>query len=186
MTTFAACEAHNLSHHNGDLHPSYCVSESHEFPPDRLLSSWWGIGCSNLEVSPLHAASQTQLHRFNICRQFLQIFWDTDLMSAAGAQLDPHLWEGSPSLSHRSTIRWPRHGYPSRQAWRQWNDILTTTLLVHDRPHGLKLRRPKPGATQQTRVGQWTAFVTPNGKHIYTASRTEWTKWSLRTGRMTR
>ena len=130
--------------------------------------------------------SAHQLHEFNICRQYLHIFWDTDLLSASGSQLDPHLWSGKPSLSHRSALRWPRHGTPSKQAWTTWRIILRQLFLSSSTTASLTLRSPYPSASATTRACTWTAFASIGHHRVYTTNGNAWQVWHPQPHRQTR
>ena len=67
-----------------------------------------------MDVVIQHGFSPHVLKAFNICRQYLHVFWVTDLLTASGTRLDPHLWKGVQSCSHRSTLGWPTHGRPTK------------------------------------------------------------------------
>ena len=70
----------------------------------------------------------TELIRINRCRLFLQVHMVSEISTADGTQLSPHIWQGQRPKSSFSKLLWPRQRRPSSESWRLWRRFLRPLL----------------------------------------------------------
>jgi len=73
---------------------------------------------------------QPELHTLNLCRVYLRVFLISDIVSGSREFVLPSFWD-CPTPAD-SELQWPRSITPTKQAWLQWQIVLTSVLhLVH-------------------------------------------------------
>ena len=75
-----------------------------------------------------------QLTTLNHCRLYLNLFWASELYTAQGDTIDPHILRGEKSPNGQSLCHWPRQGTPSTHAWNLWKSTITTHFCQSDGP----------------------------------------------------
>lgn len=84
--------------------------------------------CSN-EKAIMDIVSQKQyspekMHSINTTREYLQVFWATDILDVHAKSFDPFVIFKSEHKASWSEYDWPRHPMPKPRDIRRWNNVM--------------------------------------------------------------
>jgi hypothetical protein len=114
---------------------------------------------------------------FNLCRLYLQVTLISDISTADGRSVRPHLWKGIKFDNAKGW--WPKQPRPSERAWRLWRRLLKRILNTSDSG---KFLYPFP---QSNCSDDWTWFLHVDSDSLYQRKGNgDWYKYSPTRGRI--
>ena len=122
--------------------------------------------------------------RINNCRQFLRLFWLSELFTARGDKIDPTLLNGIRSVNCLNRCHWPRQGTPTSADWRLWKTTILS-VLCHQPHLPDPTMRPDLGpfrrhwADPRDNHYLWQSLWDPEADRVYhCSSATDWSLWT--------
>jgi hypothetical protein len=116
--------------------------------------------------------SQSHLQSINRCRLYLQLLNLSDMVSADGCCIIPHVLQGHKLTDRKSTLAWPNQQRPPKADWTIWSRALQSLTS------GGLLLKPIDMSCCRLSHQEWLCYLDSNHNLFLSTAPGEWRQYS--------